>query len=154
MISYTRIVIIVLDHHHHHHDDYSVIDWLWLNSLIIQCDSAWRTHVTLVQYGTTHPDWFSAQLVIVGGLYTHPIRWVGVTSVSRRFFILRSFHGKKVLQLPLQCLESGSLHCVLVPALQHDIVEGCRATRWTWHTVTMLHLMQYFGICHTCNNQS
>lgn len=56
------------------------------------------------------------------------------------FFVLGAFDGEKVLELPLQRLESGPLHGILVPALEHDLVQRRRTVGRCRHPVAVLHL--------------
>jgi len=56
------------------------------------------------------------------GVWAKPLRR-GLMSVGGGLLVLGVGHGEEVLQLPLQGLEGGPLHGVLVPALQHDVVQ-------------------------------
>lgn len=69
-------------------------------------------------------------------------------SVGGRLLVLRVVHGEEVLQLPLEGLEGRPLQRVLVPALDHDLVEGRRTILWARHAVAVFHLMQHFSVCH------
>lgn len=71
-----------------------------------------------------------------------------LVSVGRRLLVLAALHGEEVLQLPLQRLEGGPLDGVLVPALEHDLVERGRATGRTRHAVAVVHLVQHLGVGH------
>ena len=74
-------------------------------------------------------------------------------SVCWCFFVLRIWQCEKVFKLPLQGFERGSLHWVLVPALQHNVVEGWRTARRTLHPVAVFHLVQYLGVGHSCKEK-
>ena len=78
----------------------------------------------------------------------------GLASIGRGLFVLRVGQSKEVFQLPLQRLEGGSLHGVLVPALQHNVVEGGWTARRTLHPVAVLNLVQYLGVGHACEEQN
>jgi hypothetical protein len=65
----------------------------------------------------------------------------GPGSVGGRLLVLGVVHGEEVFELPLQGLERGPLQRVLVPALQHDVVQRGRAVGWARHAVPMLHLV-------------
>lgn len=73
-------------------------------------------------------------------------------SVGLRLLVVALVECEKVLQFPLERLEGGSAHRILVPALQHDFVKGGSAVWWTRHTIAMLHLAQHLGVCHACAN--
>ena len=72
----------------------------------------------------------------------------GLASVGRGLFVLRVGQSKEVFQLPLQRLEGGSLHGVLVPALQHNLVESWRAARGALHAVAVFDLVQDLSVGH------
>ena len=65
-----------------------------------------------------------------------------LVSVLRGFLVLRVGHGEEVLQLPLQRLEGWSLHGVLVPALQHDVIQSWWTSLGLLHPEAMLHLVK------------
>jgi hypothetical protein len=69
----------------------------------------------------------------------------------RRLVVLAREDYKELLELPLQCLESRTLHRVHGPALEHDLVHRAHAdSLWrTRHAISVLHLVQYFRIPHT-----
>ena len=71
-----------------------------------------------------------------------------LVSVLARLLVLRVGHGEEVLQLPLKSFKSWSLHGVLVPTLQHDVVQGGGAPLGGLHPVAVLHLMKDFCVCH------
>lgn len=75
-------------------------------------------------------------------------------SVGGRLLVLGVVHGEEVLELPLEGLEGGSLQRVLVPALEHDLVEGRWAVLRTRHAVSVLHLVEDFGVCHAWKKRS
>jgi hypothetical protein len=75
---------------------------------------------------------------------------ISVLRHSARLFVLGALHGEEVFQLPLQRFERRPLHRVLVPALEHDVVQRSRTARRTRHSVAVLHLVQHLGICHAC----
>ena len=74
-------------------------------------------------------------------------------SVCWCFFVLRIWQCEKVFKLPLQGFERRSLHWVLVPALQHNVVEGWRTARRTLHPVAVFHLVQDLGVGHSCKEK-
>jgi hypothetical protein len=77
---------------------------------------------------------------------------ISVLRHAARLFVLGALHGEEVFQLPLQRLKRRPLHRVLVPALEHDVVQRSRTTGRTRHSVAVLHLVQHLGICHTCEH--
>lgn len=84
-------------------------------------------------------------------LLHRPLREAGVISVARCFFILRPFHCEEVFQLPLECFKCWPFHWVFMPAFQHYIIQSSWTTGRHWHSITVLNLMQYFSISHSCN---
>lgn len=70
-------------------------------------------------------------------------------SVAWCFFVLGVRQCEEILQLPLKSLKSGPFHGVFVPALQHNIIQGWRATLRTLHSIAMFNLVKHFSICHT-----
>lgn len=74
----------------------------------------------------------------------------GPGSVGGRLLVLGVVHGEEVLELPLQRLEGGPLERVLVPALQHDLVQRGGAARRARHAVPVFHLVQHFCVRHAC----
>lgn len=75
----------------------------------------------------------------------------GPGSVGGCLFIFRSVHGEEVLKFPLEGLEGGPLQGILVPALEHDVVEGRGTVLRTRHAVTVLDLMEDLGVGHSYN---
>lgn len=73
----------------------------------------------------------------------------GTLSDTGRFLVVGALYGEELLQLPLQGLKSGSLHLLLPPTLQHDIVQRLGTVRGTGHSVAMFYLVKDFGIGHT-----
>lgn len=63
-------------------------------------------------------------------------------SVLRGLFVLRVGHCEEVLQLPLQSLEGWPLHRILVPALEHDVVQSGGTALGLLHPEPVLHLVQ------------
>lgn len=61
-------------------------------------------------------------------------------SVSLRLLIVTLVGCVEVLELPLQRLERGSAHGILVPALQHYLIQSLLTVRWHWHAIAVLHL--------------
>lgn len=56
--------------------------------------------------------------------------------------------GKVVLQEALQVLESGALFRILLPAVDHELVQGDGAVLRAGHPVTSLHLLQHLSVVH------
>ena len=79
---------------------------------------------------------------------------VGLLSDIGSFLVVRSLHGKELLQFPLQGLKCGPLHLFLPPTLQHDVVQGFGTIWGAGHSVAVLHLMKNFSIGHTWNNSN
>lgn len=73
----------------------------------------------------------------------------GTLSDTGRFLVVGALYGEELLQFPLQGLKSGSLHLLLPPTLQHDIVQRLGTVRGTGHSVAMFYLVKDFGIGHT-----
>lgn len=73
----------------------------------------------------------------------------GTLSDTGRFLVVGALYGEELLQLPLQGLKSGSLHLLLPPTLQHDIVQRLGTVRGTGHSVAMFYLVKDFSIGHT-----
>ena len=65
----------------------------------------------------------------------------GPGSVGGCLLVLGVVHGEEVLELPLQGLEGGSLERILVPALEHDLVQRRGTVLWARHAVAVLYLM-------------
>lgn len=61
-------------------------------------------------------------------------------SVSLRLLIVTLVGCVEVLELPLQCLERGSAHRVLVPTLQHYLIKALLTVRWHGHAIAVFHL--------------
>lgn len=82
-------------------------------------------------------------------------RWPWSTTKRRRrvsvglcLFVVALVEREEVFEFPLECLESWSAHWVLVPALQHDFIQGGSAIGWAWHTITVLYLAKHLSVCH------
>lgn len=78
----------------------------------------------------------SAALITVGVIVTHHV------------------HVKKVLQLPLQGLKCGPVLFLLLPAVNHDVIQDFRAAGRTWHPVAQRDLLDHLQVCHGYNNHS
>ena len=62
--------------------------------------------------------------------------------------VFARWKGEELFQLPLKCLECRSVHLVLRPAFQHDVVEGLGAVAGARHSVAVLDLVQHFCVRH------
>lgn len=73
-------------------------------------------------------------------------RGVGLEVVSG--LVLRLGGCEVVLQEGLQVLEGGPLLCVLLPALQHQLMQRDGAVLGARHPVASLHLLQNLAVVH------
>lgn len=62
--------------------------------------------------------------------------------------VLRLSGSEVVLQKGLQVLEGGPLLWVFLPALHHQLVQGCGAVLRARHPVASLHLLQHLTVVH------
>ena len=55
---------------------------------------------------------------------------------------------EKLLQLPLERLKRRPLHLILVPTVEHDLIERDGTAGGARHTIAVLHLVENFSIGH------
>ena len=75
--------------------------------------------------------------------------WGGVASQHvPRVLVLAGIEDKEVLEAPLQCLKGGPVRRVLLPAVQHDLVEALWRVGRAGHAVATLELLQHLRVGH------
>ena len=66
-----------------------------------------------------------------------------------RFAVDTAVREEELLELPLQGLEGGPLLRLLVPALEHNLVQLLRAVGEPLHAVAVADLFQHLAVRHT-----
>lgn len=74
--------------------------------------------------------------------------WIFLSG-SRLLLVLALCCGVEILQDTLQILKGGPVLGLVLPALQHDVIELLRTGVGALHAVAALQRANHFWVCHT-----